>query len=567
MSEYEKRVILLFINDMRIYMIYLSHIVKKNGFYIGSLLLLFSCARVVSPTGGPKDEISPLLVKSNPISGTVNFSGRTIRLQFNEIITTKNLQSQFIISPYTKNPYTFKVRGNMLTLIFEQDFQKNTTYSLYFRESIIDITEENSAKDLAIIFSTGNTLDSLSIQGEVRDLKTNQLVENANVILYDTSDTFDINKGNPFYFIKTDKEGNYHFQNIKRGNYKLYALLEEDKNFRYTKRHEKIAFLDTFLTLDTSIVSLNLKVNDYDIKPFRFLDARTEKQNVSINFNKPFYTYQISYTDTTWKNRIFHKQEKESIILYCTETTKTDSIELSIEAIDSIGQTSLEILKVQFTESKEKKTKERFTARIIPKKGVKWKPKEKRNIFIQFNKPVKIYQKDSVYFIDETDTTQFEQNLDVNFNKTLWNTSLSIQNENRFSLLFLRGSFISVEDDTLSQFAISYDVKSEKDCGTIKGKILTNDTSAFIVQLLDEEYQLIEELHGNTYEFNYISPGTVYLRAIEDKNKNDKWDMGDFMERIGSESVHFFPEKIVVKANWELLDVNIEKDQVSNTVN
>ena len=69
-------------------------------------LSLWQCARRGSPTGGDKDTTPPVLLQAFPPSGTTNFSGKHIRLSFDEFVVTKDLRKQLIIfASYEYVPY------------------------------------------------------------------------------------------------------------------------------------------------------------------------------------------------------------------------------------------------------------------------------------------------------------------------------------------------------------------------------------------------------------------------------------------------------------------------------
>ena len=62
-------------------------------------LLTISCAKQTAPTGGPKDTIPPNLISVLPKKNTVNFSGNTIEMTFDEYINLDNPQEQILITP------------------------------------------------------------------------------------------------------------------------------------------------------------------------------------------------------------------------------------------------------------------------------------------------------------------------------------------------------------------------------------------------------------------------------------------------------------------------------------
>ena len=75
-----------------------------------------------------------------------------------------------------------------------------------------------------------------------------------------------------------------------------------------------------------------------------------------------------------------------------------------------------------------------------------------------------------------------------------------------------------------------------------------------IVEMLDKGDKDVRSavVEGKTAEFYYVQPGTYYLRAIIDRNKNGKWDTGEYFEDLQPEEVYYNPEPIECKAKWDL---------------
>ena len=134
-------------------------------------LSLWQCARRGSPTGGDKDTTPPVLLQAFPPSGTTNFSGKHIRLSFDEFVVTKDLRKQLIISPPMN---TFPIisptsASRRLDISLLDTLKPNTTYVLNFGNSIQDYNEGNPYTDFKYVFSTGATIDSLWYEGDVTD--------------------------------------------------------------------------------------------------------------------------------------------------------------------------------------------------------------------------------------------------------------------------------------------------------------------------------------------------------------------------------------------------------------
>ena len=195
-----------------------------------SIPLLFnSCANVKAPTGGPRDTIPPELVRSTPKTQTVNFDGNSIQLEFNEFIKVDKIKTQLVITPRLDKEYKVKQINKRVELQFQEDnpFVENTTYTFNFENVIKDLTEGNAWQDAKIVFSTGPELDSLSIQGSVKDLLTQQSLKNATVALYNAQDTLGPLTDKPMYFGKTDENGEYLLENLAPLSYTIYAIQDK----------------------------------------------------------------------------------------------------------------------------------------------------------------------------------------------------------------------------------------------------------------------------------------------------------------------------------------------------
>jgi hypothetical protein len=116
--------------------------------YIVILTLAFistQCAKQTAPTGGPKDEDPPVLVKSTPKDQQTNFKDKEIVLEFDEPIQLNNPREQLIITPtigtFGKD-FEMIAKKNKVILTIKSKLQENTTYSLNFRETVADLNEK-----------------------------------------------------------------------------------------------------------------------------------------------------------------------------------------------------------------------------------------------------------------------------------------------------------------------------------------------------------------------------------------------------------------------------------------
>ena len=169
---------------------------KHRLLYIPILLLFLlsfvDCAKKGTPSGGQRDSIPPVIVKSNPENYSINFSGKEIRISFDEYIRLKDLQKELIISPPLKNLPTITPLSASKTLKIKilDTLNENTTYSFNFGNSIVDNNEGNPFKYFKYVFSTGSYIDSLKLSGTVRDAELISPKIPTSILLYEVNDEF-----------------------------------------------------------------------------------------------------------------------------------------------------------------------------------------------------------------------------------------------------------------------------------------------------------------------------------------------------------------------------------------
>ena len=82
---------------------------------------------------------------------------------------------------------------------------------------------------------------------------------------------------------------------------------------------------------------------------------------------------------------------------------------------------------------------------------------------------------------------------------------------------------------------------------------LTEDMD-HIIQLVDEQGKVIREgLYRNpgTIEYNYLAPRKYRVKLIYDRERNGKWDSGNYLKKVQPEKVIYNEEMINIRSNWD----------------
>lgn len=202
--------------------------------YSGLALLLIGCAnRGIGPQGGPRDTIPPKLVKEEPLNRTTNFNAKKIEISFNEYIQGDKVAENVLISPPMRETPEIKFISKRVTVQLMDTLRPETTYTIDFGNAICDFTEKNPLKGYRYAFSTGEVIDSTSIEGKVINSEDLKPAIGIMVGAY-ASEADSAFETQPFdYVAKTDSSGYFCIDNMRPGLYSVYALQDISRDYFY----------------------------------------------------------------------------------------------------------------------------------------------------------------------------------------------------------------------------------------------------------------------------------------------------------------------------------------------
>jgi len=195
----------------------------------GLFMVAFRCANPVMPLGGEKDFTPPKVVHSTPERNATNFKGRTVSITFDEFVKFEKINQQSLISPSPPTKPEYRIKGKSVLVKFNEALFDETTYTLFFGNAIVDLSENNALEGFNFVFSTGPVLDSMSLAGTVVQAFNRKPAEGSFVMLYRMQhDTIPLDslpfKIKPYYVARTDKQGRFRFSNLRNDPYYLFAI-------------------------------------------------------------------------------------------------------------------------------------------------------------------------------------------------------------------------------------------------------------------------------------------------------------------------------------------------------
>lgn len=75
-----------------------------------------------------------------------------------------------------------------------------------------------------------------------------------------------------------------------------------------------------------------------------------------------------------------------------------------------------------------------------------------------------------------------------------------------------------------------------------------------ILQLINAQKKIINEkriTNGSSVQFRYLDAGNYSLKVIFDKNRNGKWDTGNFILKQLPEKTALYEGEIIIRSNWD----------------
>ena len=213
--------------------------------------MLYSCASIGRPQGGPEDVDPPLFIASNPKPNTTNYNKQNIELSFNEYIVLKDQANKVVVSPAQKDNPIIRANGKKINIELKDSLIPNTTYVIDFSNAIQDNNENNPLDNFSFAFSTGDSIDTLQVSGILLNARDLEPQKEFFVGLHSCLDDSAFRTLPLERIARTNELGQFTIRNIKPGRYHIFALKDMDRDYKFA-RSEDMAFLDEIIVPTTS---------------------------------------------------------------------------------------------------------------------------------------------------------------------------------------------------------------------------------------------------------------------------------------------------------------------------
>lgn len=583
---------------------------SKSLYYIFIIIaaaVMYSCANIGNPSGGPIDKTPPIFMRSNPTPNAVNVKDRKIEIFFDEIVTLKDPSTKIIVSPAQTEMPRMSALGRKVTVELVDSLLPNTTYTIDFSNSIQDNNEGNAIDNFAFAFSTGSVIDSMRVSGYVLDSRTLEPMQSVVVGLQSNLADSAFHKEKLQRVALTNDRGQFTIRNVSPGSYHIFALKDLDRDYKFGNPTEDIAFLDSIIVpsigsreaADTVYNDLNeidtimratrpaYFPNDILLSMFnedrksQYLanNLRVDSTRISLTFAAAsdtlpslsivgrndvpdqWYTLERSQTNDTltYWIRPPHLVSADTLMV-ATTYLRTDTASNLSWGTDTLRFT------FQRQKAKKKKKNEE-TDSLEQIRFMELHPLANGTqevyapLLLQTGTPIERYSREAFHLQRKL------QNDTIFYPAEIKSIALRDSTLNRRDLMLKvdwePGAAYTLAVDSLAMIDIyglqtkplkvDFNVRKMEEYGNIVFNIPAVRDSA-IVELLDgtEKIVLRAPVKSHRAELLNLLPGKYYARLFIDRNGNGKYDTGNYDMHLQPEETVYYPGAINLKKNWDV---------------
>lgn len=583
---------------------------SKSLYYIFIIIaaaVMYSCANIGNPSGGPIDKTPPIFMRSNPTPNAVNVKDRKIEIFFDEIVTLKDPSTKIIVSPAQTEMPRMSALGRKVTVELVDSLLPNTTYTIDFSNSIQDNNEGNAIDNFAFAFSTGSVIDSMRVSGYVLDSRTLEPMQSVVVGLQSNLADSAFHKEKLQRVALTNDRGQFTIRNVSPGSYHIFALKDLDRDYKFGNPTEDIAFLDSIIVpsigsreaADTVYNDLNeidtimratrpaYFPNDILLSMFnedrksQYLanNLRVDSTRISLTFAAAsdtlpslstvgrndvpdqWYTLERSQTNDTltYWIRPPHLVSADTLMV-ATTYLRTDTASNLSWGTDT--------LKFTFQRQKaKKKKKNEETDSLEQIRFMELHPLANGTqevyapLLLQTGTPIERYSREAFHLQRKL------QNDTIFYPAEIKSIALRDSTLNRRDLMLKvdwePGAAYKLAIDSLAMtdiyglqtkpLKVDFNVRKMEEYGNIVFNIPAVRDSA-IVELLDgtDKVVLHTPVKSHRAELLNLLPGKYYARLFIDRNGNGKYDTGNYDMHLQPEETVYYPGAINLKKNWDV---------------
>lgn len=604
-------------NDRKVIMIRLLKYILILIFPGGILFVLNSCANMAAPTGGRYDEKPPRLIRSNPQNSALNVTRNIVEIEFDENIKVEKPTEKVIITPPQINMPVIKSVGKKAVVEFNDELLPNTTYTIDFTDAIVDNNEGNPLENFSLSFSTGDQLDTLAVSGKVLSAENLEPAQGIYVGMHTNLDDTAFVR-TPFERIsRTDSRGRFTVRGLAAGKYRIFALDDKNRDYKYDNPQEAIAFLDSIVvpssmpairqdtvfkdsvTIDTvktinytrflpDNILLRSFSSGFQRKYFQ-KHERTQREKLVVFFAAPTQEPAFELLKPVSGNENWYVMEKskdnDTLSLWISDSLvlRQDTVILKMDYLktDSLNRDLLQsdTLSFNFREprqtrrEKENEGKEEEVRLLAVNHNIQSSHEIYLPVQLEFEQPVIDFDSSKVHLTYEVDSV-FSHVPFTMLGDTLNPRKYTLRHKwepgGKYKLTIDSATVHSIYGLWNNKVEQTFAVKALDQYGNLMFQLsgLPVGKPAY-VELLDKSdkpFRKVRVKNSEALIFD-INPGTLYARLFIDDNEDGEWTTGDYEKGRQPERVYYYPGAYEIRAytdheeSWNVTELPLDKQK------
>jgi uncharacterized protein (DUF2141 family) len=519
---------------------------------------------------------------TRPANESRGFDGKEFYIQFDEYVVLKNATENVLVSPPMKEKPEFTTKGKGVLVKLKDTLQANTTYLFQFKEAIADFTEGNLLPSYEYVFSTGEAMDTLMLDGQVVDARNGKAwKESVTVMAYRVesgerrveNDTM-ATTVQPDFVTRCDKEGNFAFHYIPEGRYRLVALEDKNRNLRVdatdpvawdtmlVASHPQARRLPASDSIQDNLLAANaikqssnqaitLRLSAPENRQQRILKSEfAEAGRIVIVSQLPMQNPHLEDERAQWQWRL--NERRDTLTAWCFDA-KRDSARLVI------SDTGLQdTLKLRYTASRKggrrmagaKEEKAPLMKALCD--GNKAYYDDLRLAFA--NPIVEVADSATAEVMHLKDSTVSRCPVVLDTDGIVARImATGIKSGEQYRVRLAEGLFTDLYGNRSDSLVFTL---TPKDYGTLSIDIDNRMGAPLVVEVLDSRDTVVQlstlNTQQSTLKFLHLPSGDYRLRAVVDADSNGRWTPGDYRRQRQPEQSVLFEKTLSLREKWEM---------------
>jgi hypothetical protein len=539
------------------------------------------------PSGGPVDTVPPKIVATYPEPNTINFSDNKITLEFDKYVEETSVEGSVFISP-SLGLLEFDWSGKKVEIRFLEKLRPNMTYVVNIGTDVVDLRNRNRMeKAYSLAFSTGESIDSGSISGQVYDEHPEGVMVFAYHLDSLTRKTIDPSVDKADYLTQSGRTGSFSLTHLGLGPYRLFAIRDEYKNLLYDVGVDQIGMYREDVVIDSvrpSFGNVNFQLTKEDTtRPQLFTATAPNRSHVVLHFSKPldprrFHSEAFSIVDSLTgehvqtRNGFVDLQNRSSVVLVTSDQKPEVGYRVTVDSVfDTTGNAiNSKLNSAKFEGASVPDTLAPRIVALSVRDSARQVPLDVR-IEVRFDDVVRQQEVEKAFSLFDSSgvriggTFQWETSAAVEFVP-----GAELQSKAWYRLRLPLGSIIDLAGNRGrdSVIVIHFETVDKDQFGSLEGEVVdetgrqvstTPSAGKLQAPIIVRAKGIIGKDRG-AYEARLLGPGkfqipeitegSYIVSAFRDDDNNGTYSYGRPFPFQPSELFAFYPDTVKVRARW-----------------